>query len=79
MTLRMGADRSRVKAAAQVTKRRKVANLLALAVLSYRDRQRPERTVDAPTDAGRRELGDWLRELVEVPQHGSPQVVPRCR
>jgi hypothetical protein len=58
-----------------MAKRRKVANLLALAVLSYRDGQRPERTVDALTDAGRRELGDWLRELVEVPQHGSPQVV----
>ena len=31
-----------------------------------RDGQRPERTVYAITDAGRGELRDWLRELVEV-------------
>jgi DNA-binding PadR family transcriptional regulator len=37
--------------------------------------QRPERTVYALTDAGRRELRDWLRELVEVPQHEYPQFV----
>jgi DNA-binding PadR family transcriptional regulator len=40
-----------------------------------RDGQRPERTVYALTDAGRHELGDWLRELVEVPQHEYPQFV----
>jgi DNA-binding PadR family transcriptional regulator len=37
--------------------------------------QRPERTVYALTDAGRQELRDWLRELVEVPQHEYPQFV----
>jgi DNA-binding PadR family transcriptional regulator len=108
-----------------VAKRRKVGNLLALAVLSYltqrpmhpyelgrtlrehgdarsikfnqgslymvigqlaragfimaqettRAGQRPERTVYALTDAGRSELRDWLRELVEVPQHEYPQFV----
>jgi DNA-binding PadR family transcriptional regulator len=36
---------------------------------------RPERTVYALTDAGRRELRDWLRELVEVPQHEYPHFV----
>src|SRR6266540_4386038 len=109
----------------QMAKRRKVSNLLALAVLSYltqgpmhpyelgrtlrdhgdarsikfnhgslymvvkqlaragfiveqettRDGQRPERTVYALTDAGRHELRDWLRELVEEPQHEYPQFV----
>jgi DNA-binding PadR family transcriptional regulator len=34
--------------------------------------QRPERTVYAVTDAGRREARDWLRELVEVPQTEYP-------
>ena len=34
-----------------------------------REGQRPERTVYAITDAGRAELHDWLRELVEEPQH----------
>src|SRR6266508_532226 len=108
-----------------MAKRRKVGNLLALAVLSYltqqpmhpyqlgralrdhgdarsikfnhgslymvvrqlakagfiveqettRDGGRPERTVYALTDAGRHELRDWLRELVEVPQHEYPQFV----
>lgn len=108
-----------------MTKRRKVGNQLALAVLSYltrgpmhpyqigralrdhgdarsikfnpgtlymvvqqlakagyiveqetsRDGQRPERTVYALTDAGRHELRDWLRELVEVPQHEYPHFV----
>jgi len=108
-----------------MAKRRKVGNLLALAVLSYltqqpmhpyqlgrtlrdhddarsikynhgslymvvrqlakagfivaqettRDGGRPERTVYALTDAGRGELRDWLRELVEVPQHEYPQFV----
>jgi DNA-binding PadR family transcriptional regulator len=37
--------------------------------------QRPERTVYAITDAGRAEVRDWLRELVEVPQHEYPQFV----
>ncbi len=108
-----------------MAKRRKVGNLLALAVLSYltqrpmhpyelgrtlrdngdarsikfnhgslymvveqlgkagyvvaqetsREGQRPERTVYALTDAGRRELRDWLRELVERPEHGYPPFV----
>ena len=108
-----------------VARRRKVNNLLALAVLSYltagpkhpyelgrlvrehgddrsikfnhgslymvvrqlakagfiveqettREGQRPERTVYALTDAGRNELRDWLRELVEEPQHEYPQFV----
>jgi DNA-binding PadR family transcriptional regulator len=109
----------------RVAKKRKVGNLLALAVLSYlsqrpmhpyemsrtlrehgdarsikfnhgslymvvgqlaragfiaeqetsREGQRPERTVYALTDAGRRELRDWLRELVEQPQHEYPHFV----
>jgi DNA-binding PadR family transcriptional regulator len=37
--------------------------------------QRPERTVYAVTDAGRREARDWLRELVEMPQHEYPHFV----
>jgi DNA-binding PadR family transcriptional regulator len=40
-----------------------------------RDGARPERTVYALTDAGRRELRDWLRELVQEPQHEYPQFV----
>jgi DNA-binding PadR family transcriptional regulator len=40
-----------------------------------REGQRPERTVYALTDAGRNELRDWLRELVEEPQHEYPQFV----
>jgi DNA-binding PadR family transcriptional regulator len=40
-----------------------------------REGQRPERTVYALTDAGRRELRDWMRELVEVPQHEYPHFV----
>src|SRR6266480_4761739 len=108
-----------------MAKKRKVGNLLALAVLSYltqrpmhpyelsrtlrdnndvrsikfnhgtlymvvgqlaragfiaeqettREGQRPERTVYALTDAGREELRDWLRELVEHPQHEYPHFV----
>lgn len=38
-----------------------------------RDTLRPERTVYALTDEGRRELYDWLRELVAVPRHEYPQ------
>jgi DNA-binding PadR family transcriptional regulator len=37
--------------------------------------QRPERTVYALTDDGRREMRDWLRELVEEPAHEYPQFV----
>ena len=37
--------------------------------------QRPERTVYAITDAGRAELHDWMRELVEHPQHEYPRFV----
>lgn len=40
-----------------------------------REGQRPERTVYALTDAGRRELRDWLRELIAEPQHEYPQFV----
>jgi DNA-binding PadR family transcriptional regulator len=40
-----------------------------------RDGLRPERTVYALTDAGRNELRDWLRELLEVPQHEYPHFV----
>jgi DNA-binding PadR family transcriptional regulator len=108
-----------------VAKKRKVGNLLALAVLAYltqgpmhpyelsrtlrdngdarsikfnhgslymvvqqlakagfitatetsRDGQRPERTVYALTDAGRDELHDWMRELVEEPRHEYPHFV----
>ena len=37
--------------------------------------QRPERTVYALTEEGRRELRDWLRELIEVPRHEYPGFV----
>jgi Transcriptional regulator PadR-like family len=40
-----------------------------------RQGQCPERTVYALTNAGRQELGDWLRELVEVPQYEYPHFV----
>jgi DNA-binding PadR family transcriptional regulator len=36
---------------------------------------RPERTVYALTDAGRQELHDWLRELIEVPRYEYPHFV----
>jgi DNA-binding PadR family transcriptional regulator len=36
---------------------------------------RPERTVYALTDAGRRELHDWLHELIATPEHEYPQFV----
>jgi DNA-binding PadR family transcriptional regulator len=40
-----------------------------------REGQRPERTVYALTDAGRHEVRDWLRELVEMPRHEYPHFV----
>lgn len=40
-----------------------------------RDGQRPERTVYALTESGRDELADWLRELVEQPEHEYPHFV----
>jgi DNA-binding PadR family transcriptional regulator len=40
-----------------------------------REGQRPERTVYALTDAGRHELRDWMRELVEEPKHEYPSFV----
>jgi DNA-binding PadR family transcriptional regulator len=40
-----------------------------------RQGQRPERTVYALTEAGSRELHDWMRELVEDPKHEYPQFV----
>ena len=40
-----------------------------------REGQRPERTTYALTDAGRNEMRDWLRELVEVPHHEHPHFV----
>ncbi|GAA2636079.1 PadR family transcriptional regulator [Dactylosporangium fulvum] len=40
-----------------------------------REGQRPERTVFGITDAGRAELHDWLRELVQQPQHEYPAFV----
>lgn len=108
-----------------MTKKRKVSNLLALAVLSYltqrpmhpyelsrtlrthddarsikfthgslymvvrqlakagfiaeqgtsRQGQRPERTIYALTGAGRHELRDWLRELIEQPHYEYPHFV----
>jgi DNA-binding PadR family transcriptional regulator len=40
-----------------------------------RDGLRPEHTVYALTEAGRRELHDWLRMLIEQPQHEYPAFV----
>jgi Transcriptional regulator PadR-like family len=40
-----------------------------------REGQRPERTVYAVTDAGREELREWMRELVEEPRHEYPHFV----
>ena len=40
-----------------------------------REGNRPERTVYALTDRGRGELLDWMRKLVEVPQHEYPHFV----
>lgn len=45
------------------------------ALQTSRDGARPERTVYALTDAGRAELGDWLRDLVGDPKHEYPQFV----
>lgn len=42
---------------------------------TVREGQRPERTVYALTDAGRREFQEWLRELLEEPRHEYPQFV----
>jgi DNA-binding PadR family transcriptional regulator len=42
---------------------------------TLREGLRPERTVYALTDAGRDELRDWLRELVEEPRHEYPHFV----
>ena len=44
-------------------------------VETTREGQRPERTVYGLTDAGRRELTGWLRELVAEPQHEYPHFV----
>src|SRR4051794_39600659 len=40
-----------------------------------REGRRPERTVYAITDAGRRELREWLRDLVKEPRHEHPHFV----
>jgi len=40
-----------------------------------REGQRPERTVYALTEAGRQELREWLRDLVEEPRHEYPHFV----
>jgi len=40
-----------------------------------RDGQRPEHTVYALTGAGRRELHDWLRELLGQPRHEYPAFI----
>lgn len=40
-----------------------------------REGHRPERTTYALTDSGRAELTDWMRELVEEPQHEFPHFV----
>jgi DNA-binding PadR family transcriptional regulator len=48
---------------------------LIVEVGTDREGQRPERTVYALTDAGRAEVADWLRELLEEPQHEYPSFV----
>ena len=40
-----------------------------------REGQRPERTIYAITDAGRREVHDWLSELIAQPEHEYPHFV----
>ena len=42
---------------------------------TVREGLRPERTVYKLTDAGRVEMHDWLRELVEEPRHEYPHFV----
>jgi DNA-binding PadR family transcriptional regulator len=42
---------------------------------TVREGQRPERTVYALTDAGRTELNEWMRELVQAPKHEYPSFV----
>jgi DNA-binding PadR family transcriptional regulator len=42
---------------------------------TVREGQRPERTVYALTDAGRTELYEWMRELVQAPKHEYPSFV----
>jgi DNA-binding PadR family transcriptional regulator len=42
-------------------------------VESSREGGRPERTVYRITDDGRRELQDWVRELIAVPEHEPPR------
>jgi DNA-binding PadR family transcriptional regulator len=42
-------------------------------VESSRQGGRPERTVYAITDAGRAELIDWVRELIELPEREQPR------
>ncbi len=44
-------------------------------VETSREGQRPERTVYAITDAGRREARDWLSELISQPEHEYPHFV----
>jgi DNA-binding PadR family transcriptional regulator len=48
---------------------------LVVAQETTREGQRPERTVYAVTDAGRAELHDWLRALVEEPEYEYPHFV----
>jgi DNA-binding PadR family transcriptional regulator len=40
---------------------------------SLRQGGRPERTIYRITDAGREELGDWIRELVSTPEREHPR------
>ena len=44
-------------------------------VETSREGQRPERTVYAITDAGRREAREWLSELIARPEHEYPHFV----
>ncbi len=45
------------------------------AVESGRQGARPERTIYRVTSAGRAELGDWVRELVAIPETEHPRFV----